>query len=311
MSCNTRKYKLGISNILLGKDVKQEFCITTKADVSSSLNNKYFVVHKANDNAKHYFWFDVGGAGVDPAVPNSVGHTIAISANDSASAVATAVASALAGVATLIQSATASSNEVSVMLKDFGPAYVSRDALDPADRCGFKFALAKAGYVQIDLGPTDGEISITKEEEFTDITSAQTGSYVLDQLRKGMSVSASFSLKDTSKEMMLRIIGFDGTVYVTDDADSKVIGGYGTKNIFTSASDVATQLIFRPSYNAADAVADEDLTLLKAKLTLGEFVLSPEDELLLPVEAVGYLDESLYNGSNYLVYGDASKVGEA
>ncbi len=92
MACNSNKYNLGIRNIILGSDRVQKFCIFTKADVSDSLDGKYFIVHEPVSQAKHYFWFSTsGGSAVDPAVPNATGHEVSVNTDDSKNAVATAL----------------------------------------------------------------------------------------------------------------------------------------------------------------------------------------------------------------------------
>jgi hypothetical protein len=61
------------------------------ADSSGSLNNKYFTIRNDPDNAKYHVWFNVSGAGVNPAPANSTGIEIPIDTNDSAEIVATAI----------------------------------------------------------------------------------------------------------------------------------------------------------------------------------------------------------------------------
>ena len=73
-------------------EVRTVLCV---ADVSSSLNNKYFTISSTTVN--YYVWFNVGAAGVDPA-PGGTGVVVAISANATAATVATAVKSALDGI---------------------------------------------------------------------------------------------------------------------------------------------------------------------------------------------------------------------
>lgn len=64
------------------------------ADVASSLNNTYFTLHSAADATAYYVWYNVGGAGVDPA-PGGTGIMVAIAANASALTVAAATAAAV------------------------------------------------------------------------------------------------------------------------------------------------------------------------------------------------------------------------
>jgi hypothetical protein len=61
------------------------------ADVSGSLNNKYFFIHSAPDSKKYHVWFNVDGGGTDPAPVNSTGIEIAIVSNDPAVVVSSAI----------------------------------------------------------------------------------------------------------------------------------------------------------------------------------------------------------------------------
>lgn len=309
MACDSQTFNLGIRNILLGKDRVQKFCVFTKADVSSSLQNKYFVVHEPVTQAKHYFWFNVATLGVDPAVPNATGHAVAIAADASASAVATALSAIMDALAFL--ESTAMGNEVEVEMVDEGYAYEARDAQLSANRTGFRINVTQFGSLQVDLGSTNGDIEFTVEEQTKEIKSPQTGDFVIGEIRRGATVEASFELKDTSIESIRRCMNFYGGTIVTDDADSKVITGYGTSNLFKSTEDVADQLILRPTDLAADSDASQDFTLHKAKLKLGQMTMSAENEFALPINAVGYLDLTKSSFGNLFTYGDASSLPSA
>lgn len=98
----------------LGYDLALAVAEKTKfvmvADVAGSLNNKYFQLSDGGV-LSHHVWFNVNGAGVDPA-PGTVAVPVAIATNASSADVATAVALALDGLAEFI--ATASDNVVTV-----------------------------------------------------------------------------------------------------------------------------------------------------------------------------------------------------
>lgn len=61
------------------------------ADISGSLNNKYFTLRACPSNALYHVWFNVSGAGVAPVVANSIAIEIQINQNDPAIVVATAI----------------------------------------------------------------------------------------------------------------------------------------------------------------------------------------------------------------------------
>lgn len=309
MACNTSQYNLGIRNILLGKNRPQKTCIYTKADVSGSLNNKYFIVHEPVTQTKHYFWFNVATTGIDPAVPNATGHAVAISTN----ATKNAVASALQGVMNPLSfcSAVVTDNEVEVTMDSNGYAYEARDALSSLSKTGFNIIVSQFGSVQFDAGATNGDITFTVEEQTKEIKSPQTGDFLLAEIRRGASVSVSFELKDTSMASIRRALNFYGGTIVTDDAASEVITGYGSANLFKSTDDVADQVILRPTDKANDADASEDFTIHKSKLKLGELTMSAENELVLPIEVMGYLDTSKSGFANLFSYGVGSALPNA
>lgn len=306
MSCLTNTYNLGVRAILLGADRAQKTCIFTKADVSSSLNSKYFVMHEPVTQLKHYFYFDVAGAGVDPLIPNATGHAVAIAANASKNAVATA----LAGVINPLTwaNAVAMNNEVEVTFVTNGYAYESRDALAAAGKTKFDIKVAQFGSVEEDLGATNGDITFTVEEQVKEIKAPQTGDFVIGEIRRGASVTVAFELKDTAQGSIRRALNFYGSTIVTDDAASEVISGYGSDNLFKSTEDVAAKLVLRPIDKAEDADASEDFTLHKAKLKLGEITFSSENELVLPIEAVGYLDTTKSGFANLFSYGNGAAL---
>ena len=308
MGCNQATYNLGIRNVIVGELRKQTFCITTKADVAASLNNKYFVVHVPVTNAKHYFWYNVATTGVDPAVPNATGHAIAIASGASAAAVATATSAVLAGLVAIFDSSVVSDlKHITVVMNDDGPAYSARDGFG-ANKTGFTITTSQFGSTPLDLGGTEGDISFKQDPSFIEITTPQTGDFVLDEIRKGMKVSASFEIKDSSVDSFRRSINYYGSTIVTDDAASDVVTGVGSGNLFVGMSNVATKVVFRPTTNVAEANPAEDFTLHKAVLKMGELTFSAEGEQLIPIEITAYLDQTKSGSANLYSYGDASKV---
>lgn len=306
MACNTSTYNLGIRNILLGSDRPQKTCIYTKADVGGSLNNKYFVMHEPVTQAKHVFWYNVDTFGTDPAIPNSTSHVIALSSGASKNTVASATNSVINALAWA--NSTVSGNEIEVEFVTDGYAYEARDALSSLVKTGFNIVVAQFGSVQFDAGATNGDITFTIEEQTKEIKSPQTGDFLLAEIRRGASVSVSFELKDTSQGSIRRALNFYGQTIVTDDAASEVITGYGSGNLFKSTDDVADQVVLRPTDKASDNDSSEDFTIHKSKLKLGELTMSAENELVLPIEVMGYLDTSKSGFANLFSYGNGSAL---
>lgn len=306
MACNIQSRNLGPRNILLGKDQVQQFCIFTKADVASSLNNKFFVIHEPVTQAKHYFWYNVAAAGTDPAVPNATGHVIAIAANATATAVASATQAVIDPLTWVV--ATVSGNEVECAMVDDGYAYECRDAIADLSKTAFTFVVKKFGQLQVDLGGTEGDVTMSLEEQNYEGKTPQYGNFVQFEIRQGATLGVSFSLQDTSVESIRRVMNFYGGTIVPDNGSAAVLTGYGSANLFKSTDDVATQLILRPSSLAGIPDASQDFTMPKAKLKLGELTFSAENLFVLPVEATAYLDTSDNAFVNFFSYGDKSAL---
>lgn len=306
MACNAQQFTLGVRNVIIGKDTKQKSCITTKADTAGSLAGKFFVVHEPVTQAKHVFWLDNGIASA-PVVPGATLHPVTYVNGDSAATIAGLIAAVLNGLA-WVGTATATVNHVDFDMTASGYAYTIRDALATASKTGFKLFVETFGRTQADAGPTNGDITVTLEEQVSEITSPQTGDYLLGEIRRGQRITMAFELKDTSEAKVREALNYYGNTYVSDDADQAVMSGFGTSNLFKSTEDVATQVVLRTPENAEANDHSTDFTLHKAKLKLGELTLSAENEFVLPIEVIGYLDKTKFSGLNMFTYGNAAKV---
>lgn len=69
--------------------------VGTTADSAGSLNDTYFLVSSTHDQVLYYIWYNVDGAGTDPALPNATGIEVSLVSNDSATIVAMATEMAL------------------------------------------------------------------------------------------------------------------------------------------------------------------------------------------------------------------------
>jgi hypothetical protein len=309
MACNSQQFTLGIRNVILGQNRKQLSCITAKSDVSGSLGGKYFVVHEPVTQIKHVFWFSNGTA-TAPVVPGATLHPVVYTNNATAQTLAGLIATAL-NAESWVGTATASGTHVDFDMAVNGYAYPIRDALQSDKKTSFKLFVEKFGGVQADAGPTNGDITVTLEEQVSETLSPQTGDFLLGEIRRGMRVSMAFELKDTSEEKVREAINYYGNTYVADDASEAVMSGYGSSNLFKSTEDVATQVILRTPEAAENNDPSQDFTVHKAKLKLGELTLSAENEFVLPIEVVAYLDKTKFSGLNLFAYGDASKIAGA
>jgi hypothetical protein len=112
------------------------------ADVSSSLNNKYFYINSAYDRNQYYVWFSVDDAGTDPAVAGKTGIKVDITENETANGVASALEAALDGVADFTASVV--TDTVTATNAAGGPATDLSDSTGGTST-GFTFAVTTQG----------------------------------------------------------------------------------------------------------------------------------------------------------------------
>lgn len=106
--------------------VKEVTSITCVADVTNSLDGTYFFLYSAKDATKYHVWYNTsGGSAVDPAPANSTAIEVAITTNDTATAVATATRNAIDALADFV--GTGATTEVIVTNADFGSCTDSSD----------------------------------------------------------------------------------------------------------------------------------------------------------------------------------------
>lgn len=73
--------------------------ITAVADMSGSLNNKYFIMSSANDETVYVVWVNVNSAGSEPAIENTTKVEIGVATNATANDLATELKTELGGLA--------------------------------------------------------------------------------------------------------------------------------------------------------------------------------------------------------------------
>lgn len=76
--------------------------VTCIADTASSLNSDYFYLYSATNATAYYVWYNVGAAGVDPAIPGKTAIPVSVAANASAATVATATKLAIDALADFV-----------------------------------------------------------------------------------------------------------------------------------------------------------------------------------------------------------------
>lgn len=304
MAGNVLNQKVEPMQVTFGEDMMQSENITCIADVSSSLNSQYFVFYTPA-GAKHYAWFDVGNTGTDPSLAGATGHEVDITANSSASAVAAAaqaVLDVISGFDCSVDGAV-----LTLVRTTVGYAKPSHDG--SADT-GFSFEVNYYGDTAVDLGYCDGDIELTHEENYVDLTSHQTGSQVLGNIATGNTMSLTVNLKETAVAQLRKILATgEGDAMIPDGtgASSSEVIGWGTSRQFKQNFSRARKLVLHPIVLPA-ANMSRDVTIWKAFPKIGSLAFSGENVLQIPVEFAVYPDYSKQDKVRMAVFGDASQT---
>jgi len=279
--------------------IEEQWQLTCVADVSSSLNNKWFKIYKPDTTWKHV-WFNVGGAGLDPAPAGSAGDIeVAISANALASAVATATAAAVDLEADW--KSTADGANVLITAVDVGQC---ESFVDGTAATGFTFTQCQDGG-DLDLGFLDSDIEVTFEEVTLDVLAHQTGATVLASLRQGLVNEVSMTMKEYDlvkyKELMLGTAG--GTH--TPGGGTEVFG-WGTATLGQNTIIKARRLVLHPVSKAANDKSG-DMCFWKAYALPDTLTISGENPKTLGLSFKVYRDDSKPEAVNQFIFGDWSQ----
>jgi hypothetical protein len=287
--------------VYLGKDKAQIQNITCVADVTNSLNNKYFLFKDAA-GAKHYAWFNTG-AGVDPAPAGGwTGHEVTITTNDTASSVATDLAAILTAVTGF--DATASGAVVTLTHTVIGYAEPAYDF-----NTGFAFKVATLGWTKQSAGCLQGDIEISGfEQTKVEITCHASGTTVKDERITGYSKpTLSFTLQETDKASLQKIMVMYGMpVFTPVGADKEAVFGYGPANV--GGANPKIEVVFHP-VDKDSSDKSEDWTFWTAELSLDTFTFSGENVSTIPATFNIYPDETKPKGIQFFMVGDAAKAG--
>lgn len=273
-------------------EIEEQWQVTCVADVSSSLQSKYFKMYDGA-NAGYYVWLNVGGSGVDPAVANHTEVEIAISANASASAVATAISAAVDALAGF--HASASGADVLIT------ANVAGDADDMVDvSTGFVFTQCQDGGA-LDLGYLDGNVEATFEETLLEVKAHQTGANLLAELRQGHVTEVTLTMKECDPDHLKDIFARGAGATHTPSGGTEVFG-WGTSRQGLNTVVQARRLVLHPVAEGSSAL--KDVCLWKAYPMPDTLVFSGEDMKTLGLTFKTYIDDSKPDEINRWMQGD-------
>ena len=291
--------------VYIGKDQAQVQTIKCVADVSSSLQNKYFLFHDSA-GVKRYAWFNVATLGTDPAPAGGwTGHAVAISAN----ATATAVATALAGVLTAVSGFDATSSDAVVTLTATAIGYAQPAIDSTAAPTTFAFKVTTLGMTKLSAGCIQGDIELSGfAQTKVEITCHHTGSTVIDERISGYEKPVlSFTLQETDKASLQKILVYYGMpVFTPVGADKEAVFGYGPANVGSSNPRVPITM-----HEVADDASDKtnDWNIWAAELALDTFNFSGESVSVFPATFNIFPDETKPKGIQFFMIGDAAKAG--
>lgn len=273
-------------------EIEEKWCIETIADVSESLDATYFTMDTASTG--YYVWCDIGAA-ADPAPAGRTGLAATISANDTAAAVATAIQTVVDAHANF--AASVSGAEVTITHIAEGDVSPTAD-VDTA----FVFTQLQEGG-ELELGLTEGDISVTFNESLLPVTAHQTGVTPLLDLRQGVIVEdITVAMQETDIAKLKQIFSKHAGGAETPSGGTEV-QGWGTSRVGTNTIVQARRLIFHPS-NLAAADLTRDLCFWKAYLMPESIVYSGENKQIVNVKFKVYKDEDKNDVINYFIFGD-------
>ena len=278
--------------------IEEQWLVGCAADVASSLNNDYFFIY-SGANAKFHVWFNVGGAGVDPAPSGSTGITVAIAANASASAVASAVQAAVDGNANFVAS-----------VQESTKVLITADAVGETDDygggtvVGFTFTQCQEGG-NINFGYLEGDIEVALEESTNEVTAHQTGPELLAELRQGKSAEITMTLKECDAENLKNVFSASGGAYTPSGGTE--LFGWGSLKQGQSTVVAAKRLILHPVV-LGDTEYTRDLCFWKAYPLPDTLTFSGENPQTLSVTFKCYRDDSKPEEINFFSYGDWTQL---
>lgn len=172
--------------------------IETLSDVSSSLNNKYFLINSTLNSNKYYVWFDVGGAGVDPLLPTLTGLKVSILPNDDA----TIIAMAVAGILNLTGDFTATRriNKLTITNKQLGESDDSGDV-----NTGFSVSTKQDGITEL-----EADIDIPYENDVRYIWNDVEGRF---ELSIAQEITGGLYTKGLSREGKVTEVTLNSTTW--------------------------------------------------------------------------------------------------
>jgi hypothetical protein len=295
--------RLEPSKVYWGKS--QCFSVETVADVSNSLDGTYFIMDApaspfdSSKTATEYYVY----YGTDPVIAGKIGIEVSYTTDDDADTIATLTKTAIDGLATKRFVVQRTANKLIIENREFGA--VSNAPADGAVPTGFTLASLVVG-IGGDLGATNGGITLNVESESVDITSDQTGSYILDQVNTGASVNMEMSLQEMDAERWALIVGgVVGDNYTP--AGGTQITGFGEDKLYKNLLPLAGTLVLKP-LSTADGDNSRNITFWRSAPIPSSINFDNEIQAMACTFSA-YLDPSKPKAINIFAFGDQDQDG--
>jgi hypothetical protein len=297
--------KIQPMNATFGVDTPQSIKVLTKADVSGNLDGKAFLLYGVDSSGnlvKKYVWLSKGGVGVDPAIGGHSGIEVDYAENDSASVIATKIAAAVNPDPNF--NATASGSVVTIVNAFHGYAPPPRDSSVPT---GFAFEVLVQGSKKELLGFLDGDIEWSVGKSMVDITAHQRGAEVLGSIMNGTECEVTLSLKETTKEKLLKALRGQGGSFIPEGVDATELTGFGQYKNFTNSTKYASRLVLHP-VNKMESDRSEDICFWLAFPMLESITFSGENIQTIPLTFKIYPDLTKDHTIQHFAVGDWTQL---
>lgn len=152
------------------------------------------------------------------------------------------------------------------------------------------------------MGFTQGDITITTEEQLVDVTAHERGTNVLDKLRTGKTMEISMTLQEFSTAIYDQMYGLEGGGAAHTPAAGTEVVGWGLAKDCTGISTEADQLILHPIKNVGDL--DADISFHLAYPMPSSMVFSGENPATMEVTWIILPDLTVDSDISWFIRGD-------
>jgi len=282
MTCVTNSSDIKLAAAYASWGIKQKECVSPVADSSGSLNDKYLEFSSLTIN--YYVWYNVNGAGTDPALAGKTAIEVAIATD---ATVETIVAASVLAIETATAAWAGTSTDglsFYIEIKEFGTVLA---AASDSGTTGFTIETLKTGLGGY-LGRTSEGIEVSVEVSEFEVKSNQTGETLIDSIQTGKLLSCSMSLLEMTKARWEGLVG-GGVGDILTPAGGTSFVGFGTSKDYTSMLAVAGELVLRPVSATDDS---ENFTFWKSVPVPSSINFSGTDLQVMALEFKAFIDEA-------------------